>query len=249
LPYNIRKVDELEFGTIERAAGYGGGVMEASDHVMDISLEERLWNARIEWPVGGNQYFIPVDDLQRLLTTDSVIRELLRYQPGYLAGDLEDIAEKISRKCIRLFAILVCMDMGMYASSFLQEGLDDKDLPFVRSEIETERPGTGHFELRSKIHPDCPIRCMSKWSKRQIATFSHEQWSVLAPIFKWEPNIRHYELDDNCVLPFIEDQERTGKTGEGGYGSVWGVRIHPAHQQLLDPSTNHQVSLHMARTH
>jgi hypothetical protein len=58
---------------------------------------------------------------------------------------------------------------------------------------------------------------------------------VLAPVFKKEERpdvIPHIELNDACLLPFIEDREKHDKMA-GGYSEVWGVRIHPAHQKLL----------------
>lgn len=59
-----------------------------------------------------------------------------------------------------------------------------------------------------------------------------EQWSVLAPEFKRiEGKIPHHNLDNNTIFPYIEDNQ--GVQGRsGGYSHVWGIRIHPAHQDV-----------------
>ncbi|PMD33649.1 kinase-like protein, partial [Hyaloscypha variabilis F] len=72
------------------------------------------------------------------------------------------------------------------------------------------------------------------WQWRDINDFCHAQWAFLAPVF--DELHKHYELDDNDILPFIEDNEKFLR--QGGYSEVWGVRIHQAHQLLRQSSAS-----------
>ena len=74
---------------------------------------------------------------------------------------------------------------------------------------------------------------MESWDQWLVGQFGQTQWYTQAPIFEFGDGIKHYELDDNCVLPWIEDHERRDRAAEGGFSSVWRVVIHPAHQRLL----------------
>ena len=203
----------------------------------ETTLEDQLWDARIEWPKAQNRYFIPVDEFRRLITVDSVLHELQRCRNDVSKEELWGIAARVWEFAPRLFAILVCLSKGECIGNFLREELNDGDLPFVRVEGKETVPGRAvSFKFRSSRRSDKCIQCMEKWSRANMANFATNQWWMLAPIFKGSKpeskKVRHWELEDNCVLPFIEDQERSKEVNLGGQGRVWGIRIHPAHQGL-----------------
>lgn len=141
----------------------------------------------------------------------------------------EHTVKAIWKSAPKLFAILVCLKRGNLITDFLDEEIDDTDLPFVRSD-NTAR--SGHFKLCSKKTPDQPIKCMTSWDQARVNDFGRDQWCMLAPIFEYTDEIEHYDLEDNCVLPWVEDEERSDQAIEGGFGSVWKIAIHPAHQQI-----------------
>lgn len=217
------------------------------------TLRDELCDARIEWPEGSFRYFIAVDDLNQLITADSISAELRSVEFSSNEAPKE-LVDKILKFAQNLFAILVCLERGDHIVEFLKEGIDDTDLPFVRSD-KTAKPG--HFKLCSKKTPDRPIRCMSDWDQTSINDFGRDQWLSLAPIFEYDDDIKHYELDDNCVLPWVEDDERSDRAIESGFGSVWKIAIHPAHQrihrtmgpkvQLLIPRQNWNVLMALQR--
>lgn len=139
--------------------------------------------------------------------------------------------EEIWKFAPKLFAILVGLRpgrFGKYITEFLKAAITDADLPFVRSDNTTK---SVPFKLCSKRTPRHPIECMTTWDQARVNDFGRDQWIMLAPVFVYNDKIEHYELDDNCVLPWIEDDERTGAV-EGGYGSVWKIAIHPSHQRI-----------------
>lgn len=201
------------------------------------TLSDQLWAAKIEWPEGKHQYFIPIDKLHQIITSKSILDEIRKYRRYKTENDLEDYAKKIQRKAYKLFSILVSIGKGEAILSFIEEGLIDKDLPFIRHidpAIEAQKPKNGHYKLCSNRFPDRQLQCMEHWEIRLIHDFSTCQWWSLAPIFRSAKggNVRHYDLKDNCVLPYIEDQERSENENTGGFGSVWGVKMHPAHQTI-----------------
>lgn len=222
---------------------------DSDDHTDDENspkqnLEDQLLDQLIEWPKGENRFFIPTDQQSQLVTPGSIIDELRRVEDREdqdSEEELIDAAKKIWSTAPKLFSILVCLGKGKYIYNFLEEGLNDEDLPFVRSlsQADTNRTGAARFNLSSRLSPQKPIKSMANWSRNDITGFGRDQWWMLAPVFKESANtprkVRHYELDDMCVMPFIEDHERT-KTIASGFSTVWPVRVHPAHQLLNMPN-------------
>lgn len=209
-----------------------------SGQFYDVSVEQpqilrnRLYDVRIEWPQGGTRYFVPADDLKRLFTEESILAELDRCQGKLPIGDdRQELAKKIFETAVKLFAVLVHLKMGHYISGFLREDISDIDLPFERSD-KSAKPGK--YKLCSSRSLQQPIKCIARWDQDFVVNFEREQWCVLAPIFERsdEGQVPHYELGDNCVLPFIKDEERSDQVREGGFSTVWEIVIHPAHQKL-----------------
>ncbi|TVY41411.1 hypothetical protein LSUB1_G003306 [Lachnellula subtilissima] len=205
------------------------------------ALYAALFKARHEWPPRMNSYFIPNDELERLLDVDSIMDELGGSQLGPMAAQESHIlAQDISNKAPRLFAILVCLGLGDLISQFIDEGIDDEDLPFGRTD-DTKRPG--RWQLCSKSRPNEPIRCMASWNQPSIINFDREQWYVLAHVFEnnEEGRIPHYDIGNTCILPFVKDEEQGDQVKQGGFSIVWEIIIHPAHQKL-HCSTNSEKS-------
>jgi hypothetical protein len=220
------------------------------EEIQSQTLENQLWDAQIEWPKGQNRYFIPADEQLRLIKTESIITELRRCMISLTREQLLKSADQIFDGAPRLFAILVYMSKSDCILSFLDEGLSDDDLPFIRAELKGNGLGTGSFKLRSRRHPTRRIKCMDSWGRNAITSFDRDQWWMLAPIFKYKDGkrskekVRHWDLEDNCVLPLVDDQEL--KATDGGFSSVWGVLVHPAHQQLYkskNPKVRNQKDL------
>jgi len=209
------------------------------------TLRDDLCDARIEWPRNNNKYFIAVEDLRRLITVDSISAELARCNADFANHERrQKIMEEISQIAWKLFAILVYVGQGHRIMDFLDENIDDTDLPFVRSD---ETSTSVNFKLCSKKKSSQPIKCMLLWNMHLVNDFGRDQWCMLAPIFEYTDEIEHYELNDNCVLPWIEDFERSGRAiNEGGYSTVWKVAIHPAHQRTkgcVKPKVKYPVFL------
>jgi hypothetical protein len=194
-----------------------------------MQLQEEFFEVRKEWPKEGNQYFIPANDLRRLVTVNIILNQLRSSKPDIPEHELLQMAESACASAYKLFAILVCANKSNKFYEFLEEGLCDADLPFGRSS------DLGHGgDLCSSRHPNRIIQSMKSWGLYQISNFSRDQWQMLSPVFRRSNEVEHYELLNNHVLPFIEDHEQDCSKfiDFGGSSSVWAVVIHPDHQFL-----------------
>jgi hypothetical protein len=213
-----------------------------------LNLEEKLVSARIEWPHNDNKFFVPADALERLISVTSILEEIRRSGVAFDNEAIEQhTANETFNKAPRLFAILVYLRLSHTIREFLNCEIDDADLPLVRYQ---EVAGPGKYKLCSNRKPGEPIKCMEGWDRSHIEDFFIKQWCMQAPFFKESrkgQDVNHYEIDDNCVLPFIKDEELnevTSEHQEGGFGSVWEIIIHRAHHNL-HTSTSPGVSFHL----
>ena len=192
-------------------------------------LREKLLDLRIEAPRRSHRYFIPRDDLDHLLTAETISEELQNYG---LPDDLvRKTSETILNSALNLFAILVYVSNGDYIRDFLDEGIIDLDLPFDRCDVS---PDNRDYKLCSTRRPGQPIKCMEDWNRDLKDEFGRDQWCMLGPVFEYHDRIKHYDLQSNCVLPWVEDEERGDHEIHGGFGSVCKVAIHPAHHRFTE---------------
>lgn len=183
-------------------------------------LATNLCNARITWPPGRESYFVPWDDIERLVTVNTVLAELQRCEVGLTQDELLEIVNTIVTTARKLFSTLVCQTSAEHIFNFLKEGLCDKDMPFVKVALQQQDPRAGSFRLESRRHKGKVLQCMAQLTRSELDGFNRDQWWVLAPVFKQSKKerkmrkVRHWELEDNRVLPFILDEEsRNGSRG------------------------------------
>ncbi|KAF4635972.1 hypothetical protein G7Y89_g2100 [Cudoniella acicularis] len=212
--------------------------------IMATTLGEKLEDARCEWVEGSNQWFVPISDINDLVTEENVAEALVDIYDGLTVAQVNSYSSLVCSTSKKLFTLLFCSSKRKYIRNFLDDGISDVDLPFVRCPRERgvgpQRSNRGfdlciaaHKNCDKASHRDCGINAMASWSKKDITDLCRDQWIVLAPIFDEIPNgdVPHHVLDSNTVMPFIEDQQGV-RDKSGGYSHVWGVRIHPAHQKV-----------------
>ncbi|KAF8857466.1 kinase-like protein [Acephala macrosclerotiorum] len=118
------------------------------------------------------------------------------------------------------------LGLSLAIREFLAEGISDPDLPF---KIANPIPIADHGQkehLTLQTNSGQTIEAFSRWPHRDISNFLRDQWCFLAPQFK--QGMLHMIIDDSVVLPYVEYTSDGSK--EGGFSSVWGVRIHASHQ-------------------
>lgn len=199
-------------------------------------------------PPSDHEKFLPVDELHKIITFDTVYAELFRVL-GHVKcqDDLKSISYNIcdetkfpkspstSRK--KLFATLVCINKAACISDFIHENIYDCHLPFYFTNSHQQ---DAYVYRKAKNGDEARVQCFEtmSWSILDCENFQKYQWGFLAPYLEIISNgkrkrPRHYDFDDGQVLPFVEDSRKQSSEEpsmfSGGYSDVWRVRIHPAH--------------------
>ncbi|KAI1163474.1 kinase-like domain-containing protein [Nemania serpens] len=182
-----------------------------------MSLYSQLYNHLCECSLGGQVlYFLPLNSLDELITTDSVEAQLSlsdRLPWSRLPGEVVQHAKKV-------FAILVLIDKPRAIKKLLREGLTDEHLPLFPK-------GDGSDNIlvsaRGKI-----FQSFATWhNSAKVAVFLEKQWVVQAPVL--DATDSDITLNPKCVLPFYNIVE----LGEGQSSRVYKGELHPAHQKGL----------------
>lgn len=173
-------------------------------------LRKQIQSLRCRVP-NEPRYFIPHRSLYELLTKEVISNTIKEYE-DIRRYRLDETAEKIFKGGRRIFAILVLLKNEEKSITYFLE--HDQ---FQRSSIDLRLP--------------FPIQTLESIVPDIAADFYEMQWELVAPIFA--RNVVHRFLDERIRLPFVLDHE----IGEGGFGTVFEVQLHPDHQmQTLIPN-------------
>jgi serine/threonine protein kinase len=194
------------------------------------SLGERL-RAAIQWQITpASRGFIPLSQLDAIITSDSVRDELLR-TPALLAlygehGDalvdnilgLDSQVNQPTRK-VRLFATLALLGCTEKIVDFLGEPVvSDGILPIsVKTDFAEDTP----LVVARDATP--LAACFSSWDRSTIDDFEKQQWTVLAPIFSGD----YLDLPPEAVYPYT--QEKGFEQRRGGTSRIFRVKIPQSH--------------------
>jgi serine/threonine protein kinase len=211
----------------------------------------------------AHTYFVPLNDLERLVTVTLIERIILDGHPNMKAAEARRYAEKTETSAKKLFANLAWQKKGATICALLDSGISDQNLPFQR-----KRKRDGQMSLwlmKVKQH----IQAFDEWESKDIEEFERTQWWMMAPVFDRDC-LNCQELADLAILPFSpmkehsnqdeeeDDEEHGEEDGEnreqkdirndrgkgtgiphknrGGYSEVKVYRIHPAHHNFWDTS-------------
>ncbi|KAF2030943.1 kinase-like protein, partial [Setomelanomma holmii] len=202
-------------------------------------LETELRNGRVESAERKDLEFLPIDQLERIMTYESIYQELQR--AGLEREQLHESSASLCRRRElsrqRIFAVLCMLQMPALIVEFEQEGIFDSDLPFIFKKDAVYREIVADSKrARKKI---LSFQSTS-WQPLHLESFERYQYQVAAPIFKlsWlaDEKVLHFALKERLVLPFMhaEDTSPYGNLGttvrrEGGTSIVRRVKIHKAH--------------------
>lgn len=151
----------------------------------------------------GHQWFIPQLSLYQLMSRDAIRRAL--QDTGTEPYNLDEMVEYISRNGIKIFAILVLIDQGAFASSFVKAKLTDQQLPFSSDTL------CNHLSPQSSGH------------------FYERQWKFTALAFHRSTTNRTFS--SISILPFVDEKF----IGSGSFASVYEIKLDSCHQQLEGP--------------
>jgi hypothetical protein len=151
----------------------------------------------------NNNNFVPKDALNQVMTLEAIQRVLSE-------GKIErhkhqDIAKHIQRGNSRIFGILVRIGYVDFVVEFIK--LDQ-------------------YQIQSSLDQKLPFReeYLSKILSANVAKkFYREQWEYAAPIF--QKSILPRDLDEQTILPICTEEQ----IAVGGFGTVYEIKIHRAH--------------------
>ncbi|KUJ14526.1 uncharacterized protein LY89DRAFT_142003 [Mollisia scopiformis] len=151
-----------------------------------VTLEVRLLRAQMALPRISEPYCIPQDNFDRVVNVDTILAELQRCGVTLAETELHEKTVEIFKYARKLFAALVCEGFGECILDFLEEGLCDEDMPFVRLELggwDHRSRGAPFPILESRRYKGKALKCVAtgKWTRYHLANFSSQQWWVLAP--------------------------------------------------------------------
>lgn len=217
---------------------------------LPLTLKDRLNKALIRGDNGS--LFVPDDSLGSVLSHPVVFAELQEQLPTMNPHDLQQLADRIvntgsshtavTSASLRIFALLVLLDKTSSIVDFIQEGLSDHALPFIKTAVPNNPSDAPKFELRSsKGSKDQRIHICNGWSEVELDTFEKLQWRVISPNFSdvsKQQDVDFLDLEDQTVLPYIESwQNKKHDHYKGGNSEVWKVRIHDAHHNFQNLNT------------
>lgn len=226
---------------------------DSSGSALGSKLSKRLAPS-LRWRVDF-EGFLPQNELPDLINEQSVRKELTRVEkisrkthpffrkprspenilemarkicPETTHGRLESFGH-YDTSCRRLFAILLMIEKPSKIWQFVDEGITDADLPFLKVQA-----GNKITLVRNRAE-GIWINCVSGWRNTTIVRFGEKQWTILAPVFKRtleDKRIQHHYFEDEVKLPFTWKRLKTASPG--GSCDMYKARIHPSHHNFGD---------------
>lgn len=185
----------------------------------------------------GRDKFFPQSTFSDLVNEQTVAGELRRCGGRFESSTITGLSQTICgpQSFKRIFALLVLTDRLLDIQSFIDEDVADRNLP-----LSLIRHKDSHLFRLARIvdsnKPSQPLRCFDGWPAVPIWNFSEWQWTMLAPRFEPGKNkdVMHIILPDLVPLPFTDDSRYgvDAKAIQGGYSTVFKVKIHPSHHNL-----------------
>lgn len=219
-----------------------------SPHKQQISetdtLKERIIGL-IQSCEKNTNSFVPGGQLQNILTKEVVKANIATLFQDRAESDHIQITNSI---CVdentiqtkgrrKLFALLHIIEKPRSIVKFIESEIYDKDLPL--EEI-TQPRGLRRFK-RADDTSDIAHFTFKDWSYINYQNFLTYQWKFHVPFFTQDTN-RNGEirtLDDQMILPWIDDGTSGEKVQESGYSQVYRVKIHPDHHDFKTANVSH----------
>jgi hypothetical protein len=154
-----------------------------------------------------HQYFVPLSELQKLLTPERI--SSLLQESDIKFYDRAESTDAVLNNGLRLFAILASIRNINYIdrfmrSNYLSGGQLDSKLPMDKAKLLT-------------------ILQNEDVSRK----FFRKQWIFCTPIFRDDQS--YQELDDRTILPFL----KLTKLLPGGFSAISKVRLGASHHQIF----------------
>jgi hypothetical protein len=160
--------------------------------------------------------FVPAGALEQLLT-DDVVRATIR-RSTIDASKREETINIVISGAHKIFAILILQGKQYLIQKFIEQDQFQKG------------PLDGKLPISEPVLQEV-------LGKAAGTRFWSNQWMFIAPVFRYD--LSHRKLEDAVILPFT----KTSNIGEGAFGVVSEVQLHPLHQGIEEPRNGGCVSL------
>lgn len=184
----------------------------------ELILSDALWRERVPHINGENHFFWPYPILKRLITRETITRQLHSIKIGLEDAEVcSNIILGIDKPLfLRVFAILVLVERSSDIQAFIDADLHDEIFPLVQ--------GSEHY-LPAQI-------CMAKlgWSHMQKDYFNINQLRISPRFFalREDYEAQHYDMPKGQMLPWVLCRDSYGvheETLSGGCGQVVKYKI------------------------
>ncbi|EWG41674.1 CMGC protein kinase [Fusarium verticillioides 7600] len=184
----------------------------------ELILGDALWRERVPHINGENYFFWPYPVLKRLITRDTIIRQLQSVKIGLESAEAcsDLILGTDKPPFLRAFAILVLVERSDDIQGFIDADLHDERFPLVQG---------SEYHLTAQI-------CMANlgWSYMQRDYFNINQLRMSPGFFALgeDYEARHYDMPKGQMLPWVLCRDSYGvheETLSGGCGQVVKYKI------------------------
>jgi hypothetical protein len=194
------------------------------------SLRDQLVKAKVLINTARYDWIIPRCQLKEIITHQNVVSDISLNCPDLNNNQVHQYAEIVVEKAKSLYATLVLIKQSGSICRILDEQVFDADLPLTYCMPGKKR--TNSFATTKGRF----VISLETWSEESKEDFAGKQWSTLAKVFELG---KHYELEQNHLLPFIRLEEWEYVEKRGAFGKVYSARIHPSHHEFkLNVSMN-----------
>lgn len=235
-PRQVRKIFDRGHSFLPQRANHNRAVNGVPSNVPDQcdSIGEELESALVTCGLEQTKFFLPHNELERILPFHRVRKLLQELRCFPEASDKEILAEEIcygSRDrppSLKLLAALICIGFQEDIFMHMRDGLNDSCFPLsfypcnqrrhIKCKAHRERHATVNNQ-RLAIYREN----LSTWSYRLSTPFILKKQSIHF----------HYILDAGDVLPILYHHDTPHDTlHTGGFSTVHKIQLHPNHFEL-----------------
>ncbi|WYZ36955.1 hypothetical protein EsH8_II_000461 [Colletotrichum jinshuiense] len=204
----------------------------------DKPLKEQLEAAMCQSiSLNGDEpkWFLPNNELDRLVTSDSALRAMRQsasLSPGFMCSIYASTIFSGSDKYLKVFATLVLIDKTELLHKFMRNSISDKHLPLALS----SESGAETTLVRSLTTPFCFDLSLAGLDHQDAVKFEEVQWKLLAPSFKQvDMDGEPYGFPEKTILPFVSSTPTNAGqpfSQSGGFSRVYQANIHHGHHDF-----------------
>jgi hypothetical protein len=213
--------------------------MDPADDSVDVqSIRSRICDSLVLSAFDQRDY-LPLDQLCEILSPAVVNQLLLQHfdedkvsEYGVeVLGTRREVPPFPARRR-RIFAILVLIDQVRRLPKFIENNVDDRQLPLQFDNI--EKPKRAKRVTYITQQSDVSILTeFDVWPTHSALDFILWQRIINVPFLMFPVDrICFYNLPQDCTLPF----DSYGIQENGGYGNVYQATLHPSHWNCSESS-------------